>query len=76
MQALLEGVEYHPIGMLNLAISPWMSDRDVPDIDPAVFIITLESMVVEVGTQICDDVIREPIAMHDLVQEVEYSVSL
>jgi hypothetical protein len=26
VQSLLEGVEYHPIGTLDLAIGPWMGD--------------------------------------------------
>ena len=51
-----------------------MCDGDVPDIDPAVLAILPELVVVEIGTQICDDAVGEPIAMHDLIQEVEYSV--
>jgi hypothetical protein len=33
-------------------------------------------MVVEDGTQVCDDTMGQPVAMHELIQEVEYSVSL
>jgi hypothetical protein len=33
-------------------------------------------MVVEIGTQVCDDAMGQPVAMHELIQEVEYSVSL
>jgi len=31
-------------------------------------------VVVEIGTQVCDDAVGEPVAMHDIIQEVEYSV--
>jgi hypothetical protein len=33
-------------------------------------------VVVEVGTQVCDDAVRKSVAVHELIQEVEYSVVL
>jgi hypothetical protein len=33
-------------------------------------------VIVEVGTQVCDDVVGLSIVMHELVQEVDYSVGL
>jgi hypothetical protein len=35
-----------------------------------------ELVVVEVGAQVCDDAMRCPVAMHEFIQEVEYSISL
>jgi hypothetical protein len=32
-----------------------MSDRDIPDVDPAVLVVLPELVVVEVGPQVCDD---------------------
>jgi hypothetical protein len=32
-----------------------MGDEDILDIDPAVFAVLQELVVVEVGTQVCDD---------------------
>jgi hypothetical protein len=39
VQSLLESVENHPIGALDLSVGPWMGDRDVPDVDPAVLAV-------------------------------------
>jgi hypothetical protein len=55
VQSLLESVEYHPVGMLDLSISPWMGDRDIPDVDPAVLAVLPKLVIVEVGAQVCDD---------------------
>jgi hypothetical protein len=33
-------------------------------------------VVVEVGTQVCDDAMGQPVAMSEFIQEVEYSVGL
>ena len=33
-------------------------------------------VIIEIGTQVCDDAVWEPVEMHNLVQEVEYSVGL
>ena len=76
MQALVEGVEYHPIGTLNLAVGPRVSNRDVPDVDPAILAVFPELVIVEIETQVCDETVGEPIAMHNLIEEVEYSVDL
>ena len=62
--------------MLNLTVGPRVSDGDVPSINPTVLAVLPELVVVEIGTQVCDDAIGEPVAVHDLIQEVEYSVSL
>jgi hypothetical protein len=32
-----------------------MGNRDIPDVDPAVLVVLLELVVVEVGAQVCDD---------------------
>jgi hypothetical protein len=32
-----------------------MGDWDIPDVDPAVFTVLPELVVVEVGPQVCDD---------------------
>jgi hypothetical protein len=32
-----------------------MGDGDIPDVDPAVLAVFAEQVVVEVGTQVCDD---------------------
>ena len=74
MQPFLESVEYHPVGALNLAIGPRVSDGDIPNIDPAGLAVLPELVAIEVGAQICDDAVGEAIAVHDLIQEVEYSV--
>jgi hypothetical protein len=41
--------------MLDLSVGPWMSDLDIPDVDPAVLAVLPELVVVEVGPQVCDD---------------------
>ena len=76
MQPFLESVEYHPVGALNLAIGPRVSDGDIPNIDPAGLAVLPELVAIEVGAQICDDAVGEAIAVHDLIQEVEYPISL
>jgi hypothetical protein len=55
VQPLLESVEYHPVGTLDLSIGPWMGDRDISDVDPAVLAVLPELVIVEVGAQVCDD---------------------
>jgi hypothetical protein len=55
VQPLLESVEYHPVGTLDLSIGPWMGDRDISDVDPAVLAVLPELVIVEVGVQVCDD---------------------
>jgi hypothetical protein len=57
VQSLLESVEYHPIGALDLSVGPWMGDRDIPDINPVVLEVLLELVVIVVGTQVCDDAV-------------------
>jgi hypothetical protein len=57
VQSLLESVKYHPIGALDLSVGPWMGDRDIPDVDPTVLAVLPELVVVEVGTQVCDDAV-------------------
>jgi hypothetical protein len=76
VQPLLQGVKYHLVGVLNLTIAPRVSDGDVPNIDPAVLTVTPEPVVVAIGTQVCDDAIGEPVAMHNFIQGVEYHVDL
>jgi hypothetical protein len=44
-----------PIGMLDLSVGPWVSDGDVPDVDPAVLDVLPELVIVEVGAKVCDD---------------------
>ena len=39
-------------------------------------VVLLELVVVEIGTQVCDDAIGEPVAVHNLIQKVKYSVYL
>jgi hypothetical protein len=58
VQSLLEGVEYHPVGALYLSVGPRVGDSDIPDVDPAVLTVLPELVVVEVGTQVCDDTVR------------------
>jgi hypothetical protein len=55
MQSLLESIEYHPVGKLDLSISPRMGDCDISDVDPAVLAVLPELVIVEVGAQVCDD---------------------
>jgi hypothetical protein len=57
MQSLLEGVEYHPVGTLDLFVGPGMGALDILNVDPAVLILLPELVVVEVGTQVCDDAV-------------------
>jgi hypothetical protein len=57
VQSLLESVKYHPIGTLDLSIGPWMGDCDILDVNPAVLAVLPELVVVEVGTQVCDDAV-------------------
>jgi hypothetical protein len=54
MQSLLKGVEYHPVGALDLCIGPRVGNRDIPDIDPAVLTVLIGLVVVVAGTQVCD----------------------
>jgi hypothetical protein len=56
VQSLLESIEYHPIGTLDLSVVPWMGDLDIPDVDPAVLAVLPELVIVEVGAQVRDDV--------------------
>jgi hypothetical protein len=55
VQSLLESVEYHPVGTLDLTISPRMGDRDISDVDPIVLAVLPELVIVELGAQVCDD---------------------
>jgi hypothetical protein len=57
MQSLLEGVEYHLVGAFDLSIGAGVGYRDVPDVDTAVLTVLTERVVVEVGTQVCDDAV-------------------
>jgi hypothetical protein len=57
VQSLLGSVEYHPIGALDLSVGPWMGDGDIPDVNPDVLAILLELVIVDVGTQVCDDAV-------------------
>jgi hypothetical protein len=54
--SLLESVEYHPICTLDLSVGPWMGNGDIPDVDPTVLAVLPELVVVEIGTQVCDNV--------------------
>jgi hypothetical protein len=55
VQSLLESVEYHPVGALDLSIGPRMGNLDTSDVDPAVLAVLPELVIVEVGAQVCDD---------------------
>jgi hypothetical protein len=57
VQSLLESVEYHPIGTLDLSIGPKMGNRDISDVDPTVLAVLSELVIVEVGAQVCDDAV-------------------
>jgi hypothetical protein len=46
------------------------------NINPIVLAIILELVVVEVGTQVYDNAVGWSIAVHEFIQEVEYSVGL
>ena len=50
MQKLLEGIEYHAVSTLNLAVGLRMSDGHVPDVDPAVLVVLPELVIVEIRT--------------------------
>ena len=76
IQSLLESIQYHPIRAFHLAVGTGMSDGDVPDVNSTVLAVLPELVIVEIRTQVCDDAVREPIAMYDFIQEVEDSISL
>jgi hypothetical protein len=60
VQSLLESVEYHPIGTLDLSTGPRMGNWDISDVDPAVLTVLPELVILEVGAQVCDDVVGSP----------------
>jgi hypothetical protein len=76
MSSLLEGVEYHPIGTLDVSVGLWMGDGNIPDVNPAVLAIFPKLVVVEVGPQVCDDAMGLSVEVYEFVQEVEYLVGL
>ena len=53
-----------------------MSNGDVSYVKSTVLAVFPEVVIIEVGSQINDDSVREAVAMYDLVQKVEDSVSL
>jgi hypothetical protein len=57
VQSLLESVEYHPIGALDLSVGPRMGNLDISDVDPSVLAVLPELVIVEVGAQVCDDAV-------------------
>jgi hypothetical protein len=67
VQSLLESVVYHPVGVLDLSIGPRMGNRDISDVDPAVLAVLPEVVIVEVGSQVCDDAVGQSIAMHEFI---------
>jgi hypothetical protein len=58
MQSLLNGIEDHPVGVLDLSVGPRVGDLDMPNVDPAILIVLPKLVIVEVGTQVCDDAVR------------------
>jgi hypothetical protein len=60
VQPLLEGIEYHPSGALDLSVGVGVGDWDILDVDPTILIVLPELVVVEVGTQVCDDTTGSP----------------
>jgi hypothetical protein len=57
VQSLLQSVEYNPIGTFDLSVGPRMGNSDIPDVDPAVLAVFPKLVIVEVGTQVCDDAV-------------------
>jgi hypothetical protein len=57
VQSLLESVEYHPIGALDLSICPKMGNGDISVVDTFVLTVLPELVIVEVGAQVYDDAV-------------------
>jgi hypothetical protein len=41
----------------DLSVGPRMGDSDIPDVDPAILAVFPKLVIVEVGTQVCDDAV-------------------
>jgi hypothetical protein len=61
--------------MLDLSIGPWMSDGDIPDVDPTGLAILLELVVVKVGPQVCDDAMGLSVAVYEFIHLVNLSIA-
>ena len=59
-----------------MSVGTRMSHRYIANVDSTVLTIFPELVIVEIGAEVGDDAIREPVAMHDVIQEVEDSVSI
>jgi hypothetical protein len=67
----LQSLEDLSIGMLNLAISQWVSHRGITDVDLDVFTMALEHLARELSASISDDPVRYSKAVYNGLDELD-----
>jgi hypothetical protein len=70
INSLLEAINYHVVRPFDLTVGPWVCNRDIFNLDACIFTELLELVGREIGSQVCDDGIREAEAMQDIRDEI------
>jgi hypothetical protein len=72
VDTVLESLEHHVVGSLDLAVAPWVGDRGVVDVDEVILAKVSEDRASEGCAQVGDDPIGHTEAIFDVSDEFNY----
>ena len=70
VEPLLQRVQDHAIGALDLAIGPWVCHRDIVDGDASFIVEIPEVTAGERGPKVGDDAIRQTKPVDDVIKQL------
>jgi hypothetical protein len=65
-------LEHHAIGSFDLAVTPWVGERGIVDVDEVILAEVPEDRASESCAYVCDDPIGHTEAVFDVSDEFDY----